>query len=276
MKRYFKVTASKDANKKSIKASKQDYELINYFDVWGNPEDGFDVNDLDRTGEIITITDDATDEDIIDGLINMGFLKSDAKGKIYVEDMGDGFIELSVEETGEPIGRLELVTAAKKSNKKSIKASNSKKRSIKSMRNINASSNGGYDYMEAMVDDIKEWVEDNIDASDFDDRDALEEQLNDDLWVDDSVTGNGSGSYTFNRAKAKEYVVDNMDLLGEMIQEFDIDAKTVGEKFIEQDWEYFDVSIRCYLLGQAIGEALDQLDLEFGTEDEDEEENEEE
>lgn len=168
------------------------------------------------------------------------------------------------------------VTASKNANKKSIKASNSKKRSIKSMRDIKASSNGGYDYMEAMVDDIKEWVEDNIDASDFDDRDSLEEQLNDDLWVDDSVTGNGSGSYTFNRAKAKEYVVDNMDLLGEMIQEFDIDAKTVGEKFIEQDWEYFDVSIRCYLLGQAIGEALDQLDLEFGTEEDDEEEDEEE
>lgn len=163
------------------------------------------------------------------------------------------------------------VTASKTANKKSIKASNTKKRSIKSMRDIKASSNGGYDYMEAMVDDIKEWVEDNIDAADFDDRESLEEQLNDDLWADDSVTGNGSGSYTFNRAKAKEYVVDNMDLLGEMIQEFDIDAKTVGEKFIEQDWEYFDVSIRCYLLGQAIGEALDQLDLEFGTEDEDEE-----
>ena len=142
------------------------------------------------------------------------------------------------------------------------------------MRDIKASSNGGYDYMEAMVDDIKEWVEDNIDATDFDDRDSLEEQLNDDLWADDSVTGNGSGSYTFNRAKAKEYVVDNMDLLGEVIQEFDIDAKTVGEKFIEQDWEYFDVSIRCYLLGQAIGEALDQLDLEFGTEDEEEDEEE--
>lgn len=112
MKRHFKVTASKNAANRPIKASTQDYELINYFDVWGNPEDGFDVNDLDRTGEIITITDDATDEDIVDGLINMGFLKSDAKGRIYVEDMGDGFIELSVEETGEPIGRLELVTAS--------------------------------------------------------------------------------------------------------------------------------------------------------------------
>ena len=139
------------------------------------------------------------------------------------------------------------------------------------MRDIKASYNAEpYDYMESMVEDIKEWIEDNIDVVDFDDRDALEEQLNDDLWADDSVTGNGSGSYTFNREKAKNYVIDNIDLVGEMIQEFGIDAKTIGEKFIEQDWEYFDVSIRCYLLGQAIGEALDQLDLEFGVAEEDE------
>ena len=163
------------------------------------------------------------------------------------------------------------VTASKNANKMPIKASNSKKRGIKSMRDIKASYNAEpYDYMESMVEDIKEWIEDNIDAADFDDRDALEEQLNDDLWADDGVTGNGSGSYTFNREKAKGYVIDNMDLVEEMADEFGVDNKTLGEKFKEQDWEYFDVSIRCYLLGQAIGEALDQLDLEFGVAEEDE------
>ena len=155
------------------------------------------------------------------------------------------------------------VTASKNANKK---------KGVKSMRNIKASYNAEpYDYMESMVDDIKEYIEENIDAAEFEDRDSLEEQLNDDLWAEDSVTGNGSGSYTFDREKAKGYVIDNMDLVTEMADEFGVDNKTLGEKFKEQDWEYFDVSIRCYLLGQAIGEALDQLDLEFGVEEEDEE-----
>ena len=120
-----------------------------------------------------------------------------------------------------------------------------------------------YNYHDEMYADIKQYIEDNINVEDYEDGQELYEQLNDDLWVADSVTGNASGSYTFNREKAKEYVVDNMDLVGELIEEFDIDAKTIGEKFIKQDWEYFDVSIRCYLLGQVLGEVLDDMGIEY-------------
>lgn len=116
-----------------------------------------------------------------------------------------------------------------------------------------------YDYREAMKDDIVQYIEENINLDEYEDNDELYEMLDEDLWVADSVTGNGSGSYTFNREEAKKYVVDNMDLVGEMIEEFDIDAKTIGEKFKEQDWEYFDVSIRCYLLGEVLGEVLEEL-----------------
>lgn len=116
-----------------------------------------------------------------------------------------------------------------------------------------------YDYREAMKDDIVQYIEENINLDEYEDNDELYETLDEDLWVADSVTGNGSGSYTFNREEAKKYVVDNMDLVGEMIEEFDIDTKTIGEKFKEQDWEYFDVSIRCYLLGEVLGEVLEEL-----------------
>ena len=120
-----------------------------------------------------------------------------------------------------------------------------------------------YDYREAMNEDIREAINNDYDVNDFrGDRDTLEEKLNDDLWIDDSVTGNGSGSYTFNYLKAREYVMDNPDLLGEMIKEFCIDANTVGEKFINEEWEYFDVSIRCYLLGECIGAVLDDMEAE--------------
>jgi hypothetical protein len=78
--------------------------------------------------------------------------------------------------------------------------------------------------------------------------------------VEDSVTGNASGSYTFNRWTAKEYVADNMELLKDALDEFCTESRTIAEHFLNEDWEYFDVSIRCYLLGSVISEVLDELE----------------
>lgn len=116
-----------------------------------------------------------------------------------------------------------------------------------------------YDYEEAMKEDVKQWISEEINLSDWtDDREGLEEKLNDDLFVSDRVTGNASGSYTFNRARASEYVLDNTDLLREVIEEFDIDSATVADKFIHEDWEWFDVNIRCYMLSSVISEVLEE------------------
>ena len=123
-----------------------------------------------------------------------------------------------------------------------------------------------YNYLEAMKSDIMDYIRNEVNTNEFASREELEERLNDDLWNADSVTGNGSGSYTFNRAEAEEYVNDNSDLLREALSEFCVDSKTVAEKFLDADYEYFDVTIRCYLLWQAIAEALDEMNLEF-TED---------
>ena len=125
-----------------------------------------------------------------------------------------------------------------------------------------------YNYLEAMKSDIKDYIKNEVNTSNYSDREELENDLNDILWNEDSVTGNASGSYTFNRADAKEYVADNMDLLAEACKEFCVDNETVCEKFFAEDWEYFDVTIRCYLLSQAISEVLDEIDLEFATDEE--------
>ena len=118
-----------------------------------------------------------------------------------------------------------------------------------------------YDYREAMTEDVKEWIKENVDLTDWtEDREGLEQQLNDDLWIADSVTGNGSGSYTFNRVQASLYVLDNMDLLQEAIEEFATDPATVGDKFISEDWEWFDVTIRCYLLGSIVSDVLNEME----------------
>ena len=122
-----------------------------------------------------------------------------------------------------------------------------------------------YNYLESMKEDVKEYIINNSELS-IDDliynRSELEEKLNEDLWAYDGVTGNASGSYTFNSYKAKEYVLDNMDLLEKMCNEFCVDAETIGKKFLDCAWEWMDVSIRCYLLGQAISEVLDDIEEE--------------
>lgn len=49
------------------------YKLVDYIDVWGNPIDGWQVNllynDYDTEDTCFRISEDATDEEIIDFLI---------------------------------------------------------------------------------------------------------------------------------------------------------------------------------------------------------------
>lgn len=44
------------------------------------------------------------------------------------------------------------------------------------------------------------------------------------------------------------------------INEFATNPATVGDKFISEDWEWFDVTIRCYLLGSVISDVLDEME----------------
>lgn len=119
-------------------------------------------------------------------------------------------------------------------------------------------SNTAYNYLEAMASDIVDYIRDNgIDiAGDIDD---TADRLGELLWVEDGVTGNASGSYTFSRWQARQYVLDNVDLLLEVCGEFGIDAAEIGQRFLDEDWEWMDVSIRCCLLSCAIYEALHTL-----------------
>jgi hypothetical protein len=112
-----------------------------------------------------------------------------------------------------------------------------------------------YDYLKAVKDDVREYIENEIDLKDFT-RDELEEKLNDDLWNNDSVTGNASGSYTFNSYEAGENLNGNWDLLADALDEFGDTSSNV----FRQGPEYADVTIRCYLLSKAIREVLDDMD----------------
>ena len=117
-----------------------------------------------------------------------------------------------------------------------------------------------YDYREAVKNDLKEFIGDRgfIDnIADFTDLEAFREEVYDEAWTADSVTGNGSGSYTFSTWQAEENLCHNMDLLAEALADFG-DGKLDPDKGAE----HYDVTIRCWLLGQVIDEVLEELGIE--------------
>ena len=115
-----------------------------------------------------------------------------------------------------------------------------------------------YNYLENVTNDAKQAIFENMNYWKFTDREELEEIANDILWADDSVTGNASGSYTFSAWKAEENLCHNMDELEDACDEF---GQDIGEA-VKRGAEYCDVTIRCYLLSQAISAALDELEEE--------------
>lgn len=119
-----------------------------------------------------------------------------------------------------------------------------------------------YDYYEAVYNDVKEYVTENIELSDYyydEDSDfnmsRLEEDLNDTCWTDDAVTGNASGSYTCNTWQAEEYLSHNWELMEEAANEgFEPGSQ---DRFSPEVW---DVCIRCYLLLQAVADVCEGLE----------------
>lgn len=118
-----------------------------------------------------------------------------------------------------------------------------------------------YNYFDAVCDDVRKEIRENWADRfvDFETLDELREALNDELWVNDHVTGNASGSYTFSTWQAEEYLAHNWDVLEDACAEFGAD---MGEE-VKKGAESADVLIRCYFLGAAIDEVLPDFEEDF-------------
>lgn len=111
-----------------------------------------------------------------------------------------------------------------------------------------------YNYMENLKGDIKNYIEETKEYLEGKD----ESELYDIMFLEDSITGNASGSYTFSTWKAEENICHNLDLAQEAYEEFGYDGIPTNAGA-----EAIDVTIRCYLLGQVLGEVLDDIDWEW-------------
>lgn len=109
-----------------------------------------------------------------------------------------------------------------------------------------------YNYYTEMMNDVDTAMREELaDIADgCNDLDDVVEAIYEALWADDSVTGNGSGSYTFNAYKAAHMVADNYSIVSEVLEEFCPDADTVKEWLSSP--ETLDVVIRCYMLHDVV------------------------
>ena len=125
-----------------------------------------------------------------------------------------------------------------------------------------------YDYQEAVKDDIRDYLKNK--GVGYVDPDGDERQeLEDAMFVADSVTGNASGSYTFSAWTAEENLCHNLDLLKEALESF-------GDEFEFTSPESSDVTIRCYLLNQCFTEVLEEWNEEHPEPEEDDDGDEDE
>ena len=76
-----------------------EYIVTNYFDVWGNEQDGYDVNDSCIENTRLFITPDTTDSDIVQMMVELGYLKDTAVlgETVFITDTGD---RMELEGTG--------------------------------------------------------------------------------------------------------------------------------------------------------------------------------
>ena len=124
-----------------------------------------------------------------------------------------------------------------------------------------------YDYRRAIIDDLKDWIVNDTDIMEnkeqYGDRELLIAWIYDEAFTESSITGNGYDWYN-TEEKCSEYISDNFELLYEAAHEYCIDDEmnTLIQQYEDKSLaRYFDCTIRCYLLGECIEKALEELRL---------------
>ena len=84
------------------------YKLVDYFDVWGNAEDGYEVNNLCCVFDDLYIDDTATEQEIINYLISIDYLSDDGRNNVQLSGFFD-MLEIERIDDGYPLGRLEAI-----------------------------------------------------------------------------------------------------------------------------------------------------------------------
>ena len=111
------------------------------------------------------------------------------------------------------------------------------------------------DYYQQVKNDAISAIDEQFDCG-YWDGDTERDVVYDNLFIDDGVTGNGSGSYFFNAAKAREAVADAIwdEKILDALSEIGVDGSQIAQYLRDGDAESLDVCIRCAMLGEVYGE----------------------
>ena len=120
------------------------------------------------------------------------------------------------------------------------------------------------DYRQEVKADIKQWLDDNgwtneYILNEFETWQELFNELLDKFYLEDSITGNASGSYTFNTYKALENIINDRMTVAEAM-DFYSDT-TSAQELLETEAEKIDVMTRCYVLEDELENALVELGI---------------
>ena len=127
-------------------------------------------------------------------------------------------------------------------------------------------------YVNQVRNDAIEYIDDQVNSG-YWTKDTSIDDIYDELFVADGVTGNGSGSYTFNSYRASENVADAI-WDDDIVCAFDEIGVNVSEFIENHDPEGLDVSIRCAILSHIMGDLEEHFDELFDDDDEEDEEEE--
>lgn len=83
------------------------FTLINYFDVWGNARDGWEINNQCIEMDDLVIANDATPKEICTYLKNLRMLNTSDMRRLEVVDWGD-MIEVNERKGHKPLFGLML------------------------------------------------------------------------------------------------------------------------------------------------------------------------
>ena len=86
------------------------YELINYFDVWGNAKDGWEINNLCVEFDDLYLLNGLTDKEILNSLVTAGFLTTSDMRRFNVYWSGE-MIEIFEKRGNKPLCALREVVA---------------------------------------------------------------------------------------------------------------------------------------------------------------------
>lgn len=122
-----------------------------------------------------------------------------------------------------------------------------------------------YDYRKALTNDIEDYITTHnvFDADDIkealNDTETFYDDLYNDLWCADEVTGNGRDFY-FNTIEETDNALNgNLSLLREACECFDCKIDILSDPKI------CDTIIRCYLLGEVFSEIFEKMITNFKT-----------